>query len=56
MEPVEYRAVIRFLYLKGRKPKGTFDEMKKIYGEDARHMMLFNTCIISSRVAGQWLK
>ena len=35
MEPVEYRAVIRFLYLKGRTPKETFDEMKATYGEDA---------------------
>ena len=35
MEPVECRAVIRFLYLKGRTPTETFDEMKETYGEDA---------------------
>lgn len=35
MEPVECRAVIRFLYLKGRTPKETFDEMKETYGDDA---------------------
>ena len=36
MEHVECRAVIRFFYLKGRTPKGTFDEMKKkTYGDDA---------------------
>lgn len=35
MEPVECRAVIRFLYLRGRTPRETFDEMKDTYGEDA---------------------
>ena len=35
MEAVEYRAVIRFLFLKGRTPKETFGEMKETYGEDA---------------------
>lgn len=35
MEPVECRAVIRFLYLKGRTPQETFDEMKGTYGDDA---------------------
>ena len=35
MEQVEYRAVIRFLYLKGRTPTEAFDEMKEVYGEDA---------------------
>ena len=35
MEPVECRAVIRFLYLNGRTPRETFDEMKKTYGDDA---------------------
>ncbi|XP_063884716.1 histone-lysine N-methyltransferase SETMAR-like [Scylla paramamosain] len=35
METVECRVVIRFLYLRGRTPKETFDEMKDIYGEDA---------------------
>ena len=35
MEPVECRAVIRFLYLKGRTPQETFDEMKETYGDDA---------------------
>lgn len=35
MEPVECRAVIRFLYLKGRTPRETFDEMKVTYGDDA---------------------
>ena len=35
MEQVEYRAVIRFLYLKGRTPREAFDEMKEVYGEDA---------------------
>lgn len=35
MEQVEYRAVIRFLYLRGRTPRETFDEMKETYGEDA---------------------
>ena len=35
MEKVEYRAVIRFLYLKGRTPTEAFDEMKEVYGEDA---------------------
>ena len=31
--PVEYRAVVRSLYLKGRTIKEIFDEMKEIYGE-----------------------
>ena len=31
MEQVEYRAVIRFLYLKGRTPTEAFDEMKEVY-------------------------
>lgn len=35
MVPVECRAVIRFLYLKGRTPQETFDEMKETYGDDA---------------------
>ncbi|XP_047501885.1 mucin-2-like isoform X1 [Penaeus chinensis] len=35
MEKVEYRAVIRFLYLNGRTPQQTFNEMKATYGEDA---------------------
>ena len=35
MEPVECRAVIRFLYLKGRTLQETFDEMKETYGDDA---------------------
>ena len=35
MEPVECRAVIRFLYLKGRTPQETFDEMKETYGDNA---------------------
>ena len=35
MEPVECRAVIRFLYLKGRTPQETFDEMKETYGANA---------------------
>ena len=35
MKSVEARAVIRFLYLKGRTPKETFDEMKETYGDDA---------------------
>ena len=34
MEPVEYRAVIRFLYSKGCTPKEVFDEIKGNYGED----------------------
>ena len=33
MEPNEYRAVIRFLYLKGCTPKVAFDEIKTVYGE-----------------------
>ena len=35
METVEYRAVIRFLFLKGRTPTETFNEMKETYGKDA---------------------
>ena len=35
MEPVECLAVIRFLYLKGRTPQETFDEMKETYGDNA---------------------
>lgn len=35
MQPVEYRAVIRFLYLNGRTPLEIFDDMKATYGEDA---------------------
>jgi len=35
MEPVECRAVIRFLYLKGRIPNETFDEIKETYGDDS---------------------
>ncbi|XP_014782283.1 protein GVQW3-like [Octopus bimaculoides] len=35
MEGVEYRSVIRFLYLKGHTPKETFDEMEEVYGDDA---------------------
>ena len=34
IEPVEYRAVIRFLYLKGCTPKEAFDDMEAVYGED----------------------
>ena len=34
MEKVEYRAVIRFLYLKGRTPTEAFDEMKEVCGDD----------------------
>lgn len=36
MDAVEYRAVIKFLYLKGRTPRETFDETKEVYGEDSR--------------------
>ena len=35
MAPVECQAVIWFLYLKGRTPRETFDEMKVTYGDDA---------------------
>lgn len=35
MDAVEYRAVIKFLYLKGRTPRETFDEIKEVYGEDS---------------------
>ena len=35
MEPVECRAVIRFLYLKGCTPQETFNEMKETYGDNA---------------------
>ena len=35
METVEYRAVIRFLFLKGRTLTETFNEMKETYGKDA---------------------
>ena len=35
MEPVECRAVIQFLYLKGCAPQETFDEMKETYGDNA---------------------
>ena len=35
MEPVEYRAVMRLLYLKGSTPKKALDEMKAVYWEDA---------------------
>ena len=38
MEQVEYGAVIRFLYLKGRTPTEVFDEMK-VYGDDATRML-----------------
>ena len=34
MEQVKYRAVIRYLYLKGHTPQETFDEMKTTHGED----------------------
>ena len=34
MEPVEYRAVIRFLYLKDHITKETFEEIKETYGDD----------------------
>ena len=34
MEQVEYRAVIEFLYLKGRTPMDAFDEMKDVNGDD----------------------
>ena len=34
MEQVDYRAVIRFLYLKGHTPADAFDEMKEVYGDD----------------------
>ncbi|XP_037783487.1 uncharacterized protein LOC119579648 [Penaeus monodon] len=34
MGPVEYRAVIRFLYMNGRTLQEIFDEMKETYGED----------------------
>ena len=35
METVEYREVIRFLFLKGCTPTETFNEMKETYGEDS---------------------
>ena len=35
MEAVEYRAVMRLLYLKGSALKEALDEMKADYGEDA---------------------
>ena len=35
MEPVECRAVIRILYLKGRTLQETFHEIKETYGDDA---------------------
>ena len=35
IEPVEYRAVMSLLYLKGSTSKGALDEMKMVYGEDA---------------------
>ena len=34
IESVEYRTVMRLLYLKGSTPKGVLDEMKVVYGED----------------------
>ena len=34
-ELVGCHAVIWFLYLKGRTPQETYDEMKEIYGNDA---------------------
>ena len=35
MEPVEYRAVMKLLVLKGSTPKEALDEMKAVCGEDA---------------------
>ena len=35
IEPVEYRIVMRLLYLKGFTTKKALDEMKAVYGEDA---------------------
>ena len=35
IEPVEFRAVMRLLYLKGSKPKEALDKMNVIYWEDA---------------------
>ena len=34
IESVEYRAVMRLLYLKDSTPKEVLDEMKAVYGED----------------------
>ena len=39
IETVEYRAVIMLLYLKGSTPNEALDEMKVVYGEDARHSL-----------------
>ena len=33
-QPVEYKAVIRLLYLNGSTPKEALDEMKVVYRED----------------------
>ena len=35
MKPVEYRAVLRLLYLKGIAQREALDEMKAVYGEDS---------------------
>ncbi|XP_075200196.1 olfactory receptor-like protein I9 [Anomaloglossus baeobatrachus] len=35
MDLVEYRAVNKLLFLKGRRPKETFYERKKVYGDDS---------------------
>ena len=34
IEPVEYRIVIRLLYLKGFTPQEALKKMKVVYGED----------------------
>jgi hypothetical protein len=48
MEPVECRAVMRFIYLRGHSPKEMFNEINETYGEVAPS--LSSTDIVCSRV------
>lgn len=40
IDPMEYRAVIKFLEIKGRILKKTFDEIIEVYGDDTPYHMM----------------
>ena len=51
MESVEYRSVIRLLFLKGFTLKEALDEMKVVYGENARFQTLASSVQMRSYVS-----
>ena len=54
IEPVEYRAFMRLLNLKGSASKKALDEMKVVYEEDAPSYDVVTGMVSSSVVVHQW--